>query len=101
MKRSLGTNQELGQRIHRDILPEKCADYGEQIVPTLSVQLVADYGDGFSTRNLLRMIRFAEVFSDQQIVSTLSRQLSWGHFIEIIALKNDLQRSHLGYCGLI
>jgi predicted nuclease of restriction endonuclease-like (RecB) superfamily len=83
---------QVGQRIRRDILQEKRADYGEQIVPTLSAQLVADYGDGFSKRNLFRMIRFVEVFPDQQIVSALSKQLSWSHFVEIIPLKNDLQR---------
>jgi hypothetical protein len=53
-------------------------------VPTLSAQLVADFGNGFSRPNLFRMIRFAEVFSDNKIVSTLSRQLSWSHFVEII-----------------
>lgn len=83
---------EVGHRIRTEILREKRADYGEQIVPTLSAQLVADFGDGFSRRNLFRMIRFAEVFSDRQVVATLARQLSWSHFIEIIPLKDDLQR---------
>jgi predicted nuclease of restriction endonuclease-like (RecB) superfamily len=83
---------QVGHRIRTEILQEKRADYGDQIVPTLSAQLVADFGHGFSTRKLFRMIRFAEVFPDHQIVSTLSRQLSWSHFIEIIPLKNDLQR---------
>src|SRR5436309_6943153 len=58
---------EVGQRIRRDILKEKRADYGEQIVPTLSAQLKADFGDGFSARNLFRMVRFAEVFPDRGI----------------------------------
>jgi len=38
------------------------------------------------------MIRFAEVFPEDQIVSTLSTQLSWSHFVEIIPLKDELQR---------
>ena len=38
------------------------------------------------------MIKFAEVFSEEKIVSTLSRQLSWSHLVEIIPLKDDLQR---------
>ena len=38
------------------------------------------------------MIRFADVFPDGEIVSTLSRQLGWSHFVEIIPLKDDLQR---------
>jgi predicted nuclease of restriction endonuclease-like (RecB) superfamily len=38
------------------------------------------------------MIRFAEVFPDEEIVSTLWRQLSWSHFREIIYRKDPLQR---------
>ena len=82
----------VGQRIHQDILKEKRAEYGEEIVPTLSTQLVPEFGEGFSKRNLFRMIRFAEVFLDEQIVVTLSRQLGWSHLVEIIPLKDELQR---------
>jgi predicted nuclease of restriction endonuclease-like (RecB) superfamily len=82
----------IGQRIRQDILKEKRAEYGEEIVPTLSAQLVPEFGEGFSKRNLFRMIRFFEVFSDEQIVSTLSRQLGWSHFVEIIPLEDDLKR---------
>jgi predicted nuclease of restriction endonuclease-like (RecB) superfamily len=38
------------------------------------------------------MMKFAESFPDIQIVSTLSRQLSWSHFKEIIYLKQDIQK---------
>ncbi len=82
----------VGKRIRQDILKEKRAEYGEEIVPTLSTQLVPEFGEGFSKRNLFRMIRFAEVFPDEQIVVTLSRQLGWSHFVEIIPLKDELQR---------
>ena len=82
----------VGQRIHQEILKEKRAEYGEEIVPTLSAQLVAEFGEGFSKRNLFRMIRFAEGFPAKQIVSTLSTQLGWSHFVEIIPLKDELQR---------
>ena len=40
------------------------------------------------------MVRFAEVFPDVNIVSTLSAQLNWSHFVEIIPLKDDLQRDY-------
>ena len=82
----------IGNRIRRDILKQKRAEYGEEIVPTLSVQLETEYGRGFSRANLFNMIRFAEVFSDSKIVQTLSRQLGWSHFLEIIYRKDDLQR---------
>ena len=62
-------------------------------MPTLSAQLVPEFGEGFSKRNLFRMIRFAEVFPVEQIVATLSTQLGWSHFVEIVPLKDDLQRN--------
>ncbi len=83
---------QIGNRIRHDILKEKRADYGEKIISTLSIQLVKEFGNGFSRPNLFRMVRFAEVFPEVNIVSTLSRQLSWSHFVEIIPLKGDIQR---------
>jgi hypothetical protein len=65
----------VGQRIRKDILKEKRADYGEQIVATLSQQLTEEFGSNFSTRNLWHMIGFAEVFPDEKIVNALSTQL--------------------------
>jgi predicted nuclease of restriction endonuclease-like (RecB) superfamily len=83
---------QIGNRIHQDILKEKRAEYGEEILPTLSAKLVPEFGNGFGARNLSRMVRFAEIFPDGKIVSTLLRELSWSHFVEIIPLKDDLQR---------
>lgn len=82
----------VGHRIRTEILGSKRAAYGEQILSTLSTKLAPEYGQGYGERNLARMIRFAEVFPDPEIVATLSRQLSWSHFVEIIPLKTDLQR---------
>ncbi len=81
----------VGARIRQDILGERRAEYGKEIFSTLSRKLVAEFGKGFSKPNLFRMARFAEVFPDLQIVSTLSTKLSWSHFVEIIPLKDDLQ----------
>jgi len=47
---------------------------------------------GFSGRNLKRMIRFAEVFSDEQILQTLCAKLSWSHFRKVISLDDSLKR---------
>ncbi len=82
----------IGQRIHKDILGQTRAEYGEQIVSTLSGQLTADFGHGYSRTNLFNMVRFAEMFPDLPIVQTLSGQLSWSHFLEIIYLKDELKR---------
>jgi len=82
----------VGKRIRQEILKEKRAEYGEEIVPTLSARLVKDFGNGFSPPNLSRMVRLVEVFPDLTILSTLSKELSWSHFVEILPLKDDLQR---------
>ena len=84
----------MGQRIRREVLKDGRAEYGEQILATLSQELVRDYGRGFNVSALTRMARFAEVFPDEPIVATLSRQLSWSHFIEILPLKQPLEREY-------
>ncbi|MBU2445415.1 MAG: DUF1016 family protein [Bacteroidetes bacterium] len=82
----------IGKRINKDILENKRAEYGKQIVVTLSRQLVQEYGDSFEEKNLRRMIQFATIFSEEKIVVTLSRYLSWSHFITLLPLKQPLQR---------
>lgn len=84
----------VGRRIHDEILSGERAPYGDAILATLSRQLVAEYGRGFAEKNLRRMVQFAEVFPDDQIVVTLSRQLSWSHFLAILPLKQPFQREY-------
>lgn len=79
---------QIGFRINETILQNKRAEYGKQIVPTVSAQLENKYGRNFTEKNVRRMLRFAEQFTDKQIVVTLSRQLSWSHFIELLPIKN-------------
>ena len=82
----------IGTRIRKDILKEKRAEYGAEILQALSAKLVTEFGRGFSQRNLASMIRFAEVFPDERIVSALRRQLSWTHFKAVIYLDDPLKR---------
>jgi predicted nuclease of restriction endonuclease-like (RecB) superfamily len=82
----------IGQRIRQDVLKEKRAEYGAQIVATLGRQLETEFGRGFGEKNLRRMIRFAEVFPDREIVASLMRQLTWTHFIELMPLDKPLER---------
>ncbi len=83
----------IGRRIRQDILKEKRAEYGAEIVSALARQLSTEFGRGYSDGNLLRhMVRFAEAFPDREIVSALLRQLSWTHFLSIIYLDDPLKR---------
>jgi len=84
---------QVGDRIQRKILQEKRAEYGAEIVLALSAQLELEFGRGFGEKNLRRMVQFATSFSDPQIVATLSRQLGWSHFIELLPLADPLQQN--------
>ena len=83
---------EIGNRIRRDILQEKRAEYGKEIVSALGRQLESEFGRGFGRRNLFRMIRFAEVFPDREIVSALLTQLGWTHFLFLLPMEDPLKR---------
>ena len=83
---------QIGQRIRQDVLREKRAEYGQRIVSSLATQLEAEFGRGFGARNLFRMVRFAEVFPDPQIVSSLMSQLGWTHFLHLLRLDDPLKR---------
>lgn len=82
----------IGKRIQTEVLEGRRADYGKKIVSTLSRQLVEEFGSGFSAKNLRHMMRFAEAFPDQNIVSALRRQLSWTHFRSLIYIDDPLKR---------
>lgn len=82
----------IGDRINHDILGLERAAYGKQIVATLSRQLTEEYGTGFDEKSVRRMMQFPTLFPDFQIVATLSRQLPWSHFKEIMPTKDPLAR---------
>lgn len=79
----------IGEKINTHVLRHKRAEYGKLIVVTLSRQLVKEYGNSFEEKNLRRMMQFAEQFADIEIVVTLSRQLSWSHFLVLLPVKNQ------------
>ena len=78
---------EVGKRVNDEILGNERAEYGKQIVVTVSRQLVTMYGGNYEEKNLRRMMQFAEQFKDNQIVATLSRQLAWSHILALLPLK--------------
>ena len=83
----------IGERINREILGNQRAEYGKQIVATVARQLQEEFGrKGFDEKSIRRMMQFATLFPDSQIVAPLARQLWWSHFVEVMPLKDDLQR---------
>ncbi len=89
----------VGNRIKKEILKDERAAYGKQIVVTLSRDLVKKYGRSYEEKNLRRTIQFAKMFPNPEIVVTLSRQLSWSHFLVLIPLKTENER--LFYAKLV
>lgn len=82
----------IGERINREVLGGERAAYGQQIVDTLAAELTREYGKGFESKGLRKMMKFAAVFPNLQIVAPLARQLSWSHFLLIIPIEDDLKR---------
>lgn len=82
----------VGNKINQEILGNERAEYGKQIVRAVSEQLTKEYGSGWSARHLHVCIKFAEVFSDIQIVHTLCAQLSWSHLRLITPIDSELKR---------
>ena len=81
---------EIGNRINQNILKNQRAEYGKEIVVTLSRQLQDNFGKGFDEKNLRRMMQFANAIEKQKVV-TLSRQLSWSHFLALLPLQDNLK----------
>ncbi|MFZ7109744.1 PDDEXK nuclease domain-containing protein [Avibacterium avium] len=82
----------IGQRINQHILQNERAEYGKEIIKNLSKSLTEQFGKGWSKRNLLQMIKFANVFNQIEIVQALSAQLSWSHFVLLSTLDDPLKR---------
>ena len=82
----------IGRRVNNEILENKRAEYGKEVVKTLSLELTQEFGKGWSEQHLRHCLRFAETFPDKEILYALSRQLSWTHFRTIIYLDDELKR---------
>ena len=59
----------VGKQINQEVLHGERAAYGKEIVGTVARQLVLLYGKSFELRNLRRMMQFADLFPDIEIVS--------------------------------
>jgi hypothetical protein len=62
---------QVGKRINENVLNNQRAEYGKEIVSPVATQLEKQYGRGFAEKNLRRMMKFADTFSDIEIVATI------------------------------
>ncbi len=95
------TNWYVGKRIKEDVLYNQRAEYGKQIVLSLSAKLVQRYGSGWSEKKLRHCIRSAETFSYDDIVSATRRQLTWTHLKSLMYIKDPVERQfYTQMCGI-
>ncbi|MBD2357020.1 DUF1016 domain-containing protein [Tolypothrix sp. FACHB-123] len=83
---------QVGKRIQTEILQGQRAEYGKQVIISLSRYLTQTYGKGWSERQLNYCVLIAEVFPDREILHTLSAELSWSHLKLIIGIEDPLKR---------
>ena len=83
----------IGTRINKEVLCGKRARYGDRTIERLSNDLCRHYvTNEFKVRNLRRMMQFAQEFPQLEIVSRAATQLSWSHIVEILPLRDGVQR---------
>lgn len=69
---------------------ESKAEYGKQLLINLSKELSLELGKGFSRSNLTYMRLFYLRFPKSE---TVSHQLSWSHYFELLKIDNELERN--------
>jgi predicted nuclease of restriction endonuclease-like (RecB) superfamily len=83
----------VGERLRTEVLGgADRAAYGVQLIDRVGEQLAQEFGRGFEAKNLRRMVQFAQAFPQSEIVATLSRQLSWSHFVSLLPLRAEQAR---------
>ena len=75
------------------LLNEAGGEYGDNIINEYSKKLVIEVGKKYNRRTLFRMRQFYRTFSNEK-VSTLSTQLSWSHYSELLSIKADDKLSY-------
>lgn len=79
----------IGQRIVKEEqLGQHKAQYGKRLIEDLSTALTSDFGKGFSYANLYNCRQFYLVFSEQAILYTLCRELSWSQLRLIMRVES-------------
>jgi len=82
----------VGKRLQQEVLSGERAEYGKQIISTLSRQLIREYGKGWSERQLWLCLQMAQAFPDFEIVNTVCAELSWSHLRLLLGFDDPLQR---------
>lgn len=84
-------NWEIGRHIvEYEQHGEERAEYGSNLLATLSKDLRQRYGKGFGRRNILDMRRFYLIYQKWQAVPA---KLSWTHLVTLLGISDDTARN--------
>lgn len=84
---------QLGSRLRAELLVDGRAPYGSRLVVEAASRLSEEFGSGFSEASLRHSMRFVEVFPDSDVVSSLSRSLTWTHLRDLIPIEDRRSRA--------
>lgn len=82
----------IGKYLVCNVLENSKAEYGQKVVEQLAEKLFLNYGNSFDRASLFRMIQFYKEFPDSEKVVTLSRQLTWSHFLVLLPIEDETKR---------
>ena len=81
---------EIGEQIYKACGENDRAGYGKKLMDYLSEQLTAEFGQGFTVRNLRAMRQFYCCFP---IRHTLCAELSWSHYRILMRIPDEAERT--------
>jgi predicted nuclease of restriction endonuclease-like (RecB) superfamily len=91
----------VGKRVHIEVLNGERAEYGKQLVSQLSKELILEYGSGWGEQHLRHCVLLAQVFSDEKILYTLCRELTWSHIRTLTYIDDATKRDfYIEICKL-
>ena len=81
---------EIGEQIYKACGENDRAEYGKNLLKYLSDKLTAEFGKGFTERNLRAMRQFYSCFPNRH---TLCAELSWSHYRRLLRVENEKIRT--------
>ena len=95
------TNWYVGKRIKEDVLYNRRAEYGKQVIKNLASRLCERYGSGWKFQKLQQCVRAAYTFTEDEIMYALRTQLTWTHLRSLMGVKEAAARQfYIEMCRL-
>lgn len=82
----------IGKTISEVLFHGEKPDYGRGAIEDISARLTLEFGRGFDKTTVHRMVQLYQEIPEEEKVATLSQQLSWSHFVELLPIQDDLKR---------